>query len=93
MRFTNYTRYTGQLADALNLQALLDRLSDFLLQSGFAGGDHYHPYWGEFNDADRSMDALKEALLRALIESGQLTPEMLAELRGEGGGDEDVRQK
>ncbi|MGI9183188.1 MAG: vWA domain-containing protein [Longimicrobiaceae bacterium] len=93
MRFTNYTRYTGQLADALNLQALLDRLSDFLLQSGFAGGDHYHPYWGEFNDADRSMDALKEALLRALIESGQLTPEMLAEMRGDGQGDEEVRQK
>ncbi len=93
MRFTNYTRFTGQLADALNLQALLDRLSDFLLQSGFAGGQHYHPYWGEFDDADRSLDALKEALLRALIESEQLTPEMLAELRGEGEGDEEVRQQ
>jgi hypothetical protein len=52
-------------------------LSDFLLQSGFAGGPHHHPYWGEFGDEDRSLDALKEALLRALIESGQLTPEML----------------
>jgi Ca-activated chloride channel family protein len=93
MRFTNYSRYTGQMADALNLQALLDRLSDFLLQSGFAGGSHYHPFWGEFDDADRSMDSLKEALLRALLESGQLTPEMIAELRGEGEGDEAVRQQ
>lgn len=93
MRFTNYTRYTGQLADALNLQALLDRLSDFLLQSGFAGGPYHHPYWGEFDDADRSLEALREALLRALIESGQLTPEMLAELRGQGEGDEAVRQQ
>jgi Ca-activated chloride channel family protein len=30
------------------------------------------------------VDALKEAILRALIESGQLTPEMLQALRGEG---------
>ncbi|MDP9349787.1 MAG: VWA domain-containing protein [Gemmatimonadota bacterium] len=95
MRFTNYTRYTGQMADALNLQALLDQLSDFLLQSGFAGGPHQHPYWGSFGDdeGDRSLDALKEALLRALLESGQLTPEMVAELRGEGPGDEAVRQQ
>jgi len=93
MRFTNYTRYTGGWADALNLQALLDQLSDFLLESGFAGGPHFHPYWGEFGDADRSLDALKEALLRALIESGQLTPEMLRELRGEGEGDEHLRQQ
>ena len=95
MRFTNYTRYTGQLADALNLQALLDQLSDFLLQSGFAGGPHQHPYWGSFGDeeGDHSLDSLKEALLRALLESGQLTPEMVAELRGEGPGDEAVRQQ
>lgn len=95
MRFTNYTRYTGQMADALNLQALLDQLSDFLLQSGFAGGEYQHPYWGSFGDeeGDRSLDALKEALLRALLESGQLTPEMVAELRGEGPGDEAVRQQ
>jgi Ca-activated chloride channel homolog len=93
MRFTNYTRYSGSWADALNLQALLDHLSDFLLQGGFAGGSHSHPFWGEFDDADRSVDSLKEALLRALIESGQLTPEMLAELRGEGDGDEEIRQR
>jgi Ca-activated chloride channel homolog len=92
MRFTNYSRYSGNHADALNLQALLEHLSDFLLDSGFAGGRHYNPYWGEFDDADRSLDALKEALLRALIESGQLTREMLEELSGKGQGDKDVQQ-
>jgi Ca-activated chloride channel homolog len=92
MRFTNYTRYSGHHADALNIEALLEHLSDFLLQSGFAGGQHHHPYWGEFGDEDRSMDSLKEALLRALIESGQLTPEMLEELRGQGGDEEIQRQ-
>jgi Ca-activated chloride channel homolog len=92
MRFTNYTRYSGQLADALNIEALLEHLSDFLLQSGFAGGPHSDPYWGDFGDDDRSLGALKEALLRALIESGQLTPEMLEELRG-GGGNEEIQRK
>lgn len=93
MRFTTYTKYTGGLLDALNLQQLLDRLADFLLQSGFAGGPFEHPWWGETGDegGDQSLDALKEALLRALIESGQLTPEMLEELRGEGDGDAEVR--
>ena len=80
MRFTSYTRYNGSLADALNLESLLEQLSDFLLQSGFAGGPYHHPYWGEFggDEGDRSLDALREALLRALLESGQLTPEMVA---------------
>jgi Ca-activated chloride channel homolog len=92
MRFTNYSKFSGHFSDALNIEALLEHLSDFLLQSGFAGGQHHHPYWGEFDDADRSMDALKEALLRALIESGQLTPEMLEELRG-AGGDQEIQQQ
>jgi hypothetical protein len=33
------------------------------------------------------MEALKRALLEALLKSGQLTPEMLQELAGEGEGD------
>ncbi len=95
MRFTSYSRYTGHMADALNLQALLDQLSDFLLQSGFAGGRHYNPWWGEFGgeEDDRSLDALKEALLKALLESGQLTPEMISELRGDGEPNEAVREQ
>ncbi|HEX8695857.1 MAG TPA: VWA domain-containing protein [Longimicrobium sp.] len=94
MRYTQYGKYTGNLADALNLQALLDQLSDFLLQSGFAGGQYWHPYWGDFGgEDDRSLDALKDALLRALLESGMLTPEMVAELRGDGEPNEEVREQ
>ena len=36
MRFTTYTKYKGSWLESLNLQGLLDQLSDFLLQSGFA---------------------------------------------------------
>ncbi len=89
MRYTTYSKYLPQLLDAINLQDLLDQLSDFLLQSGFAGGPYDHPFWGEFGDdeANRSMDALKQAILQALMDSGKLTPEMLQVLRGESTGD------
>jgi Ca-activated chloride channel family protein len=94
MRFTTYTKYRGSLLDALNLEALLERLSDFLMDGGFAGGPHFHPYWGWSGGEDHtSTDALKQALLRALLESGQLTPEMLDELKGEGEGDADLRAR
>ncbi|MGI8843542.1 MAG: hypothetical protein ACR2HZ_07580, partial [Gemmatimonadaceae bacterium] len=85
MRSHKYQRFSPEMADAIDLQALLDQLSDFLLQSGFAGGEGYHPYWGDFgDDADQSMDALREAIFKALVESGQFTPEMLQAMRGEG---------
>ena len=89
MRFHTYSKFNPELADAVDLQALLDKLADFLLQSGFAGGPLDHPYWGEFGgeEADRSMDALKKAILDALMASGQFTPEMLEAMRGD--GDED----
>ncbi|MGD8729729.1 MAG: VWA domain-containing protein [Gemmatimonadota bacterium] len=94
MRFTTYSKYKGKWLDALNLQELLEHLSDFLMDGGFAGGPHYHPYWGWSGDDDvNSTDALKNALLSALLESGQLTPEMIDELRGEGEGDEKIQQE
>src|SRR3989441_9940722 len=89
MRYTTYSRYLPELADTVNLQGLLDQLADFLLQSGFAGGPYSHPFWGEFgeDESDRSLDALRQAILQALMDSGQLTPEMLQGLRGGSTGD------
>ena len=94
MRFTTYSKYKGKWLDALNLESLLEHLSDFLMDGGFAGGAHHHPYWGWSGDEDvNSADSLKDALLKALIESGQLTSEMIEELRGEGQGDDTIREK
>lgn len=89
MRYTTYSKYLPELIDAINLQELLDQLSDFLLQSGFAGGSFHHPYWGQLDEADgeRSLEALKEAILNALMQSGKLDREMLQVLRGESTGD------
>ncbi len=71
MKYTTYSRYLPGLLETLNLQALLDQLADFLLQSGFAGGPYSHPFWGEFGeeDPDRSLDALRQAILQALMDS------------------------
>jgi Ca-activated chloride channel family protein len=89
MRYTTYSKYLPELLDAVNLQDLLDQLGDYLLQSGFAGGSYTHPFWGEFgdDDPDRSMDGLRQAIVRALMESGKLSPEMLQVLRGDSTGD------
>ncbi len=94
MRFTTYKKYEGGFLDALNLEALMEKLSSFLMDGGFAGGPHYHPYWGWSGAEDTtSVDSLKYHLLEALMESGQLTPEMIQELRGEGEGDEEVQRQ
>src|SRR3954465_12441296 len=84
MRFHTYTKFSPELADAVDLQALLDKLADFLLQSGFAGGNE-HSYYdsGLEEPGDRSLEALKKAILQALLDGGQFTPEMLEALRGE----------
>jgi Ca-activated chloride channel family protein len=86
MRFHTYSKFSPEMADAVDLQSLLDKLADFLLQSGFAGNEGGHSYYGMgFEEpGDRSLDALRQAILEALMESGQFTPEMLEALRGDG---------
>ena len=89
----SYSRFLPELADQVNLQNLIEQLSDFLLQSGFTR-DMY-PLWpqDEYPGDNRSMDALRQAIMQALMESDQLTPEMLRYLRGESTGDEDLDQE
>jgi Ca-activated chloride channel family protein len=92
MRFHTYSKFSPEMADAVDLQSLLDKLADFLLQSGFAGGEGSSFYgMGLDEPGDRSLDALRQAILEALMESGQFTPEMLEALRGE--GDEEAQAK
>ena len=72
MKIVKYRKYTGEPADEVDLDELMKRLGDFLLQSGFES-----QYYGmsEF-DAAQSMEALRDAILRALQE-GELIPEDL----------------
>ncbi|HET9454257.1 MAG TPA: VWA domain-containing protein [Gemmatimonadaceae bacterium] len=85
MRRHSYSKFSPEHADAVDLQALLDKLADFLLQSGFAGGSDPSHFGFDFGDEEnRSMDALRQAIIDALMASNQFTPEMLQALRGEG---------
>src|SRR2546427_930488 len=70
MKFIRYGKYTGEPADAIDLEELIKRLGDFFLQSGFES-----QFYGVSQmDPERSMEALREAILRALQE-GDLLPE------------------
>jgi Ca-activated chloride channel family protein len=85
VREHSYNKFSPAHADAVDLQSLLDQLADFLLQSGFAGGGPPSPWGDPMEDGgDRSLDALRQAILQALMDSGQFTPEMLDALRGDG---------
>ncbi len=76
MKYVRYKKYTGQEADDIDLQELMNRLSNFLLQSGFES-----QYYGfQEMDAERSMEQLRQAILRALEEGDLLPPEMMEEL-------------
>src|SRR5258708_35780417 len=70
MKVIKYGKYVGEPADAVDLDELMKRLGDFLLQSGFEA-----QFYGlSALDASRSMEALRGAILRAL-QDGDLFPE------------------
>jgi Ca-activated chloride channel homolog len=73
VKYIRYSRYTGEPADAIDLEELIKRLGDFFLQSGFES-----PYGISEFDPEQTMEALREAILRALSE-GDMLPEDLME--------------
>lgn len=80
MSFTKYSKWDGIDWSAISLEDLMDRLSEFLLQSGFQ-----NPYSRSWYDADRTLDALREAIRQALLEEGLLSDEELEQLTDERG--------
>ncbi|MGI8786745.1 MAG: vWA domain-containing protein [Pyrinomonadaceae bacterium] len=83
MKFIRYSKFTGFDVMGVNLGDLMQSLSDSLLDSGY--NDDY--YWSrQRNEMDDSLDALRQALLNALLEqeilSEQDVEKMLAENDG-----------
>ena len=78
-----YTKFIDDLLDGIDMESLVSQLSDLLLSSGFNNP------WDPQNDDDRSMQALHDAILDALLNGGALSEEMLDKLaageRGEAG--------
>ena len=84
MKFIKYSKFKGLDVSAINLGDLMEELSDSLLSSGY--NDDY--YWTrQRNDPDTSLDALRRALLQALMSQRLLNEyqvqEMLADNDGE----------
>jgi Ca-activated chloride channel family protein len=75
MKRVRYTKFTGELADEIDLEGLLQALSDYLLDSGFAD-----PY-SQFQDLEHSLDDLREALRRILEQGDFLDGEMRQKLQ------------
>jgi len=89
MKRVRYTKYEGGLAGEMSMEDLLNALSDYLLDSGIQNP------WMEFSDLDHTLDALRDALKRAL-ESGELFDEnmqqQIDEISAEGQLDELIDQ-
>ena len=80
MKFIRYSRFKGFDVSGVNLGDLMEALQDSLLSSGF--DDDY--YWArQRRDPDQSLDALRQALLQALLETGELSERDVEEMRRE----------
>jgi Ca-activated chloride channel family protein len=75
MKVIRYGKYVGEPADAVDLDELVKRMGDFFLQSGFES-----QFYGVSEmDNQRSMEALKDAILRALQEGDLLSEDAMSE--------------
>jgi Ca-activated chloride channel family protein len=73
-----YSKFRPEDLDGLDLEELLSKLSDLLLQSGFD-----NPYGAPFEDEEGvSAEALHDAILEALLNGGLMSDEMLEKLLG-----------
>ena len=83
MRFIRYSKFKGFDVSGVNLGDLMGELQDSLLQSGY--DDDY--YWTrQRREQDTSLDALRQALLQALLEMGELDARDVEEMLEENNG-------
>ena len=83
MKFTRYSKFKGFDVSSINLGDLMNALSDAVLQSGY--DDDY--YWTrERRTPDTSLDALRRALLQALLEQGLVDEQQIKEMLADNDG-------
>jgi Ca-activated chloride channel family protein len=83
MKFTRYSKFKGLDISALNLGELMEALSDEFLYSGY--DDDY--YWTRQRmPQDTSLDALRRALLQALMDQRLLNEYQIREMLEENDG-------
>ena len=80
MKFIRYSKFRGFDVSGVNLGDLMEELQDSLLQSGY--DDDY--YWTrQRHTPDTSLDALRQALLQALMNQGTLSEQDVREMLAE----------
>jgi Ca-activated chloride channel homolog len=79
MKYIRYSRYLPEAAQDIDLQELMSRLSDFFLQSGFESQYGFYELDME-RSREQYMEALREAILRALQEGELVPPELMEKL-------------
>src|SRR5204862_2227964 len=83
MRFIRYGKFNGLDVASLNLGELMEALSDELLYSGY--DDDY--YWTRQRaPQDTTLDALRRALLQALMDQGLLDEYRIQQMLAENDG-------
>ncbi len=97
MRFTKYSKWDGQSWDDISLEELMEALTDHLLRSGFE--DQFRNRWqrgwddDDFDNVDPqdALEQLRQAIKRALRDSGLLDQEQYNQLFDEQGNARDHR--
>jgi len=83
LKFTRYSKFKGFDVSSINLGELMDSMSDALLDSGY--DDDY--YWTrQPRQTDTSLDALRRALLQALMDQGLVSQQQIRDMLAENEG-------
>ena len=83
MKFIRYSKFRGFDVSGVDLGSLMDALSDQMLDSGFN-----EDYWWtrQRSEPDESLDALRQAILRSLLEQGVLDERDVEQMLADNGG-------
>src|SRR6266478_501705 len=83
MKFTRYGKFNGLDVFGINLGDLMEGLSDSLLSSGY---DEDYYWTRQRSPQDTSLDALRSALLQALVDQGMLSERQIQQMLEENEG-------
>jgi len=83
MKFIRYSKFTGFDVGSIDLGDLMDSLSNEMLDSGFN-----EDYWWtrQRNQPDDSLDALRQAILKALLDQEALTEQDVEQMLADNDG-------
>ncbi|MEO8041151.1 MAG: VWA domain-containing protein [Acidobacteriota bacterium] len=84
MKFIRYSKFKGFDVFGLDLGSLMDALSEQVLDSGFN-----EDYWWtrQRNTSDDSLDALRQAILQALLDQEVLSKQDVEQMLADNGGE------